>query len=452
MFSFLQRANFSWMRRPIAFVAYPFLWIASKFRQRATPLVPNELEMSMNDPQWGKRPGGNNNGGGDNNKNEGPPDLDEMLRKLNQKLGSLFGNKGGGSTGGSGGPSKAMMGGGLLLGIGLVIAVWLATGFYQIDQRRKGVELRFGKFTQMTGPGLHWRIPYPIETVEEVTVEELRAIEIGYRHNQKKMPAEALMVTEDQNIVDMQFAVQYKIADTESAPRDYLFSDRRPDESVRQVAETAMREIVGKSKMDFVLYEGRTDISVRAKQLMQTMLDEYKTGITVTSVNMQNAQPPEQVQKSFNDVVSAKQIRKQLINEGQAYADAIVPRAKGTASRLMEEAEGHKQRVIANATGEASRFSAVLTEYEKAPGVTRERIYLDVMQRILQNTTKVVVDQKGGQNLLYLPLDKIMEMSGSSQAVADATSRAAQNNAPAASLPTIKPEITRDLRARDNRQ
>ncbi len=449
MFSFLRRFDFSWLSRLVSVAVSPFLLIARKFRSQPTPVLPAEMEMSMNDPQWGKRPGGNKGGG----NNEPPPDLDEMLKKLNQKLGSIFGNKGGAGSGGSGGPSKAMMGGGLLLGIGLVIAVWLATGFYQIDQRRKGVELRFGKFTQMTGPGLHWRIPYPIETVEEVTVEELRAIEIGYRHNQKKIPAEALMVTEDQNIVDMQFAVQYKVSDTESAPREYLFSDRRPDESVRQVAESAMREIVGKSKMDFVLYEGRTDISVRAKKLMQTMLDQYKTGITVTSVNMQNAQPPEQVQKSFNDVVSAKQIRQQSINEGKAYADAIVPRAKGTASRLMEEAEGHKQRVIANAQGDASRFSAVLTEYEKAPAVTRERIYLDVMQRILQNTTKIVVDQKGGQNLLYLPLDKIMEMSGSSQAgSSDTAARSSQNNAPAASLPAIKPESARDLRARDNRQ
>jgi modulator of FtsH protease HflK len=450
MLSFLRLFDFSWSSRLVSVAVSPLLWIARMLRPQPTPAVPAETEMSMNDPQWGKRPGGNKGGGGNN---EGPPDLDEMLKKLNQKLGSIFGNKGGGSSGGSGGPSKAMMGGGLLLGIGLVIAVWLATGFYQIDQRRKGVELRFGKYTQMTGPGLHWRIPYPIETVEEVTVEELRAIEIGYRHNQKKIPAEALMVTEDQNIVDMQFAVQYKVSDTESAPREYLFSDRRPDESVRQVAESAMREIVGKSKMDFVLYEGRTDISERAKKLMQTTLDSYKTGVTVTSVNMQNAQPPEQVQKSFNDVVSAKQIRQQSINEGRAYADAIVPRAKGTASRLMEEAEGHKQRVIANAQGDASRFSAVLTEYEKAPAVTRERIYLDVMQRILQNTTKVVVDQKGGQNLLYLPLDKIMEMSGSPQTGGnDAAARATQSNIPAASLPAIKPESARDLRARDNRQ
>jgi modulator of FtsH protease HflK len=431
----------------VALMSYPFHWFAYKFRMRRGATDVGISEMSMNDPQWGKRP----NGGG--NKNEGPPDLDEMLKKLNQKLGGLFGNKGNNTGGGgNGGPSKAMMGGGLMLGIGLVIAVWLATGFYTVEQGRIGVELRLGKFTQTTKAGLHWRIPYPIETVEVVKAEEVKAIEVGHRNNQKqKMPDEALMLTEDQNIVDVQFAVQYTI----SSPEDYLFSNTKPDDTVRQVAETAMREIVGKSKMDFVLYEGRTDIGVRSKKLMQVILDRYKTGINISTVTMQNAQPPAEVQASFDDVVRAKQFREQLKNEGEAYANEIVPRAKGTAARLMEEAEGHKQRVVANAQGDVSRFTQVLTEYERAPGVTRERMYLDVMQRIMQNTSKVVVDQKGGQNLLYLPLDKLIEASGgssaSSAAVSDATPR--PGTATTNTIPAITPEASRarDLRARETR-
>jgi modulator of FtsH protease HflK len=333
-----------------------------------------------------------------------------------------------------------------------VIAVWLATGFYTVEQGRIGVELRLGKFTQTTKAGLHWRIPYPIETVEVVKAEEVKAIEVGHRNNQKqKMPDEALMLTEDQNIVDVQFAVQYTI----SSPEDYLFSNTKPDDTVRQVAETAMREIVGKSKMDFVLYEGRTDIGVRSKKLMQVILDRYKTGINISTVTMQNAQPPAEVQASFDDVVRAKQFREQLKNEGEAYANEIVPRAKGTAARLMEEAEGHKQRVVANAQGDVSRFAQVLAEYERAPGVTRERMYLDVMQRIMQNTSKVVVDQKGGQNLLYLPLDKLIEASGgssaSSAAVSDATPR--PGTATTNTIPAITPEASRarDLRARETR-
>ena len=436
----------------LAALVYPLAWVKFKFMNKFRGgVTANETEMSMNDPQWGKRP----------NKNEnGPPDFDEIVRKFNQKLNGLFGKKSastGGGDGGNqfGGPSKAVMGGGFLFAIGLAIAVWLASGFYIVETGRKGIELRLGKYKQTTGAGLNWRLPYPVESHEIVNIDNVEVIEIGHRNNQKtKVPEEAQMLTEDQNIVDVQFAVQYTLR----SPEDFLFNNKDPKEAVKQVAETAMREIVGKSKMDFVLYEGRADIGARAKILMQTLLDRYKTGIQISTVTMQNAQPPQPVQASFDDAVRAKQIREQLKNEGEAYANDILPKARGSAARLLEEAEGYKQTVVANAQGDASRFSQILTEYEKAPGVTRERIYLDVMQQIMQNSSKVLVDQKAGQNLLYLPLDKIMQMqapttgydgASAESAIARAAASAPQ---PAPSAPVTTPDArARDPRARENR-
>ena len=348
-------------------------------------------------------------------------------------------------AGGSGGPSAAMMGGGFAVAAGLVISVWLASGFYIVDEGKRGVELRLGKYIQTTQPGPRWHWPYPVETVEVVNVSQLQSVEIGHRNNQKtKVREESLMLTEDQNIVDVQFAVQYTL----KSPEEYLFNNRNADEAVRQVGETAMREIVGKSKMDFVLYEGRGDIAARATVLMQRILDRYKTGILISSVNLQNAQPPEQVQASFDDAVRAKQDLQRLKNEGEAYANDILPKAKGAAARLLEEANGHKQRVIASAQGDASRFTQVLAEYDKAPGVTRERLYIDMMQQVLQNTSKVVVDQKGGNSLLYLPLDKLIQSS----AVQGATASVPVDSSPRPATvaePVVPPiEARRDLRNR----
>ncbi len=387
----LDRSLLLW---PLAAAWYPFALLRHKIAvRRAAPEA--AVEMSMNDPQWGKRDG----------KNEGPPDLNEILDKLNRKLSGLFGGSGGGSNN-AGGSNNSAMSGGIALAAGLAISIWLASGFYIVEEGKRGIELRLGRYTQTTMPGPRWRIPYPIETYEIVDVSQVRAIEVGHRNNQKtKVKEEALMLTEDQNIVDVQFAVQYIL----KSPEEFLFNNKDPQEAVRQVAETAMREIVGKSKMDFVLYEGRADIGARSKALMQAILDRYKTGIQISTVTMQNAQPPEQVQDSFNDAVRAKQDRERLKNEGEAYANDILPKARGQAARLTEEAQGYKQRVIADAQGNASRFTQTLAEYEKAPGVTRERMYLDTMQEIMKNSSKVLVDQKGGQNLLYLPLDKIMQ-------------------------------------------
>ena len=351
--------------------------------------------MALNDPNWGKR------------GNEGPPDLDELWRRLNQKLGSLFGGKGGGNA--PQGPSARQMGGGFGLLMVMVLLVWLASGFYIVDEGQRGVVLRFGKFLQTNQPGPRWHLPWPIESVEIVNVSEVRTVEVGYRNSVRtKVPNESLMLTDDENIIDLQFAVQYIRAN----PEEYLFLNRDADQAVIQVAESAIREVVGKNKMDFVLNEGRAQVAAKAQELMQVILDRYKTGISISQVTMQNAQPPEQVQAAFDDVNKANQDRERQKNEGQAYANDVVPKARGTAARLTQEAEGYRQRVIANAEGEASRFRQIVAEYSKAPGVMRERLYLDMMQQVLTNSSKIVVDQKAGNNLLYLPLDKLMQLNG----------------------------------------
>ena len=356
--------------------------------------------MAWNDPQWGNK---------DNRKNSGPPDLDEIWKRLNERLNGLFGGKGGGSGGGDGFSSGELPGGGKLVGllIGALVLVWVASGFYIVNTGERGVVLRFGQYVETTEPGPRWHLPWPVEAREIVNVDQVRTIEIGYRTNVKsKVLKESLMLTDDENIIDLQFAVQYILKD----PKEFLFINRAPEDTVLQVAETAMREIVGKSKMNFVLYEGRADIAARAKVLMQQILDRYKTGISISQVTLQNIQPPEQVQAAFDDAVKAGQDRERLKNEAEAYFNDVVPRARGVASRLKEEAEGYKLSVIANAEGEASRFVQIFTEYQKAPQVTRQRLYLDTMQTVMNNTSKILVDQKGGNSLLYLPLDKLQQI------------------------------------------
>jgi len=360
--------------------------------------------MSLNDPQWGKRPGG---GSG----NQGPPDLDELWRTFSKKFNKIFarhGTEGNGSGSGEP-PSFKQLGSGIGLLLGLILVVWLTSGFYIVVEGQRGVVLTFGKFSETTNAGLRWRLPYPIQSHEIVELTSVRTVEVGYRNNVKtKVLRESLMLTDDENIIDIQFAVQYILKD----PEDYLFNNRRPEEAVLQAAETAFREIVGKNKMDYVLYEGREQVAVAGQKLMQEILDRYKTGIAISKVTMQNAQPPEQVQAAFDDAVRAKQDLERQKNEGQAYYNDVVPKARGTAARLMEEAEGYRQRVIANAEGEAARFKSVVVEYNKAPGVTRDRLYLDTMQQILSSTSKVMVDARAGSQMLYLPLDKIIQMSG----------------------------------------
>lgn len=353
--------------------------------------------MSLNDPQWGKKGGGS-----------GPPDLDELWRSFNQKLNGVLGGKGGGGGPSVRPPSMRQIGGGAGMLAVLVLVVWLASGFYTVDEKARGVVFTFGKYSETTSPGLRWRLPFPFQSQEIVNLSSVRTVEVGYRNNVRtKVLKESIMLTDDENIIDIQFAVQYTLKD----PLDYLFNNRQPDDTVLQAAETAFREVVGGSKMDFVLYEGREEVSAKGQQLIQDILDRYKTGIAISRVTLQNAQPPEQVQAAFDDAVKAKQDLERQKNEGQAYFNDVVPKARGAASRLTEEAQGYRQRVLANAEGEASRFKQVLAEYEKAPQVTRDRMYIETVQQIMSSTSKILLDAKSSGNLLYLPLDKIMQMS-----------------------------------------
>ncbi|GBG15933.1 membrane protease subunit HflK [Novimethylophilus kurashikiensis] len=383
--------------------------------------------MASNDPGWGGK------------KNDGPPDLDEIMRDLTRRLNSLFGKGGKNGAPQASTPSQNPFGIGL---IGALIAViWLGTGFYIVDQGKRGVVLRFGKHVETTMPGPRWHMPYPIESVDVVNLEQVRTIEVGYRGHAELGPGrsrelrESLMLTDDENIIDLQFAVQFNLKN----PEDFLFNNRDTEEAVRGTAETAIREIVGKSRMDFVLYEGRSEVAAQAKKLMQDILDRYHSGINIVSVTMQNAQPPEQVQAAFDDAVKAGQDLERQKNEGQAYANDVIPKARGNAARLLEEAAGYKQRVINEAQGNASRFSQVLEQYEKAPQVTRERLYLEAQEQILSNSSKVMVDQKGNGSMLYLPLDKLMNAPGSAAA--------APAPATTAPVPSVNPDA--EARSRD---
>ncbi|MCP5268737.1 MAG: FtsH protease activity modulator HflK [Zoogloeaceae bacterium] len=391
--------------------------------------------MSLNDPQWGNRGSGDNgkNGGG-KRPNQGPPDLEELWRDFNRKLSGMLNKKGGGNNGGNDGGGRPpvefnpkFLGGGIGLLVVLLLIVWLASGIYIVDAAQRGVVLQFGKFKQTTEPGLNWRLPYPIQSHELVNLTGVRTVEVGYRGSERnKVLKEALMLTDDENIINIQFAVQYVLKD----PVEYVFQNRHPDDAVLQVAETAIREIVGKSRMDFVLYEGREQVAATASSLMQEILDRYKTGILISKVTMQNAQPPEQVQAAFDDAVKAGQDRERQKNEGQAYANDVIPKAQGTSARLGQEAEGYKARMISTAEGDASRFRQIQGEYAKAPEVTRQRMYLDTMQTIYSNTSKVMVDAKGQGNLLYLPLDKLMGAAGALPAVATNTDSAIAPRSP----------------------
>ncbi len=389
--------------------------------------------MSLNDPQWGRRP------------NQGPPDLDEILREFNRKLNNLFGRRGGGGDEPPRGGDVKRFGGGAGLLLGFIVVVWLASGFYIVNEGQRGVVLRFGEYSVTTMPGPRWHLPYPVESAEVVNLDQVRTVEVGYRNNVKsKVLKESLMLTDDENIVDVQFADQYVL----KSPTDYLFKSRSPDDAVLQAAETAVREIVGKSSMDFVVFEGRAEVAARAHKLMQEILDRYGTGINISKVTMQNAQPPEQVQAAFDDAVKAGQDRERQKNEGQAYANDVIPRARGMAARLQQEAEGYRQRVIEQSEGDAARFRQILAEYNKAPQVTRQRLYIESMQEIMSNTTKVMIDQKGGSNLTYLPLDKIMEMSRGS--AADAKSKPAEQ-APSPDASTARSREAFRSRAREGR-
>ena len=323
----------------------------------------------------------------------------------------------------------------------VIFLVWLATGFYIVDQGSRGVVLTFGENTAITLPGPRWHIPYPIETVEIVNQEQVRTIEVGYRslgEGATQQLKESLMLTGDENIIDLQFAVQYNLKSVE----DFLFNNRSVEGSVRGAAETAIREVVGKSDMDFVLYEGREEIAIKTKSLMQSILDLYQTGINITSVTMQNAQPPQQVQAAFDDAVKAKQDLERQKNEGQAYANDIVPKARGTASRLTAEANGYKISIENEALGNASRFDQILAEYIRAPEVTKKRLFLETQEQIMSTVSKIIIDQKGSNSLLYLPLDKIIQNSSRNNNEAVDPSQASSQTNPDVSASDVINSLT----------
>ncbi|HEX3142322.1 MAG TPA: FtsH protease activity modulator HflK, partial [Rhizobacter sp.] len=349
-------------------------------------------------------------------RGDGPPDLDELWRDFNRKLSGLFGGKGGQRPNGSGGnggpnfqPDMKNAGLGLSLVAGLVVLIWAASGFFIVQEGQQAVVTSFGKFTRTVDAGFNWRFPYPFQASEVVGVTQLRSVEVGRNAVvQATGLRESSMLTKDENIVDIRFTVQYRLKDA----RAYLFENKSPDDAVVQAAESAVREIVGKSEMDSVLYEQRDAISIQLIKSVQAQLDRLNTGILIVNVNVGSVQAPEQVQAAFDDAFRAGADREKAKNEGQAYANDVIPKAKGSAARLHEEAEAYKARVIARAEGDAQRFNSVLAEYQKAPAVTRDRIYIDTMQQIYSSVSKVLVDSRNNSNLLYLPLDKLVQQAG----------------------------------------
>ncbi len=467
---------------------------------------PNEPPKAQdNKPTEPNKPthGGSGNGGKPPNKGDEPPDLEEVWKEFKEKISELFGNKpkpksnrptsadlgpkkgvppqGQNSSANNASTTTQTSSGGFgqgpspqaLYAIGstlfaVLAVVWLATGFYIVQEGQVAVVTQFGKYSDTTGAGLHWRLPYPIQNDQRVDISRVRKVEIGTKAKSGAARLkEALMLTDDENIVDVQFEVQYRIR--EGGAPGFLFSSRSPENAVMQAAESAMREEVGRRTIDEVLNKGRQDVANAVEKRIQNILDRYKirrtdvakeayfdSGILITAVAIQNAQPPEPVQAAFDDAVKAVQDKERAISEGQAYANDVVPRAKGSASRLLSEAEGYKQQVEQTAQGDAARFKSVVTEYAKAPAVTRQRMYLDTMQQVFASTSKVVVDTKGNGNMLYLPLDKIISQTGAeSQRVASETAaaNAGANAPPANTAASAAPKDGKDtgLRTRDLR-
>ena len=396
-----------------------------------------------------------------NNRNDGPPDLDALWRDFNRKLNGLFGGRKGGGPNRSGGEPPSGRGGapfqpdmksagigvGLVLGVGALL--WLGSGFFIVQEGQRAVVTTFGKYTKTTDAGFQWRFPSPIQNHEVVAVSQLQSVDVGRSTvGQATGLADSSMLTLDENIVDIRFTVQYRRADA----REYLFENNRPDEAVVQAAESAVREIVGRSRVDLVLYEQRDAIAADLVKSIQAQLDRLKAGIIVANVNMQSVQVPEAVQAAFNDAVKAGADRDRFKNEGQAYASTVIPQARGAAARLKEEADGYKARVVAQAEGDGQRFRSVLNEYQKAPAVTRDRLYLETMQSVYSNVSKVMVDSRSGSNLLYLPLDKLMQQAGASAPGQPAAAAAPSTmGAPVASGVDVRSRDGTNSRARDSR-
>ncbi|MFZ4502895.1 MAG: FtsH protease activity modulator HflK [Methylovulum sp.] len=361
--------------------------------------------MSWNEPGGDKKDPWS--GRGDQNS---PPDLDEAIRSIQEKLTNLFAGTGGGGSSSeqpsSGRPMKSLS----IIGAGVAFVLWGASGFYIVDEGNHGVETRFGQYIGITQSGLHWHIPAPFERVDLVNVKQQRFIEVGYRSGGSEqfkgsVPKEALMLTKDENYVDVRLAVQYQVKDA----KQFLFNIVNPAATLKQVTESAQRGVIGGSTMDFVLTEGRSEIVTQIKKEIQDVMDSYQSGVQVTSVNLQDAQPPEQVQNAFADAIKAREDEQRLINEAEAYSNDVVPKARGAAARKLQEAEGYKEQILAQAEGDTVRFTKLYAEYKKAPEITRKRMYIESIEAVLSETSKVMVDVKGGNNMMYLPLDKLVE-------------------------------------------
>jgi membrane protease subunit HflK len=430
------------------------------------PAVPM---LSLNDrpaapPRWGHKPK-SNEGRRPNNKNDsdGPPDLDQLWRDFNQRLNRLFGGKRGGD-GGSFRPDARGIGLTATVVGAIAVLIWLASGAFIVQEGQVGIVTTFGRLSHVTGAGFNWRWPAPFQAHETVNTAQVQTAEIGYRANvRNKQPSEALMLTGDENIVDVQFSVQYKIKD----PVAWVFNNRDQVETVRDAAETVVRELVGQNKMDTVLYDGRDKLAAQAREAIQRMIDRYKLGADVVGVTMQSVQPPDQVAPAFADAGKAQEERARSRSEAQAIADDILPQAKGRAARLVQDAEGYRAQVVNQAPGAAARFDKVVAEYAKAPAVTRDRMYIETMQQVLSSTSKVMIDTKAGTNQIYLPLDRLLAQSTANEAARGSGSgpmmapppNPAQAQQPQPAQPPAAPaqpeasngesNRTRDLRSRD---
>ncbi len=376
--------------------------------------------MAWNEPGKGQDPWG-----GGPQKGDGPPDLDEVWKQFRQRFG-----RGGGGGGGQGGPGMGSRG--VFLIILAAVAVWGFSGFYTVDDAERAVVLQFGKYHSTMGAGLHWRIPSPVQSVEIVNVDAIRNV-----------ADRAKMLTQDENIIDLDIAVQYKV----NSPEDFLFKLREPDDTLRQALRSAVREVVGKEKMDFILTEGRAEVELRTRDLLQEALDSYASGLIVTEVNLKDAQPPEPVQDAFADAIRAREDFQRLINEAEAYSNDIIPKAGGNAARQVAEAEGYRERVVAQAEGEAARFNLLLKEYERAPQVTRKRLYLETMESVLANSSKVVVDSEAGNQMLYLPLDQLMKQRGMTEGLSSGVTSGSGSSSGTSDSRTPSSRV-QDLRSR----
>ena len=376
--------------------------------------------MSWNDPDDKNNPW--KSGG-----NKGPADLDAIVRDLQRKLSGLLGGRGSGNGASNGGTGRRASGGLLSSALMLLVAVWAFTGFYQVNDAERGIVLRFGAFQNIAQPGLRWHIPWPVESVETINTNVV-----------ERFPYQGSMLARDENIVLVDLVVQFRRTD----PEAYLFNMRAPEETLGDITGSAIREVIGKNVLDFILTEGRAEIAAQAQALIQMTVDTYGAGLTIYEVNLQEANFPGDVEASVQDAIKAREDKERMSFEAEAYANDIIPNARGSAARALLDAEGYRARVIADAEGEASRFSQILFEYEKAPGVTRQRMYIETLEEILANSTKVLLDTpEGGSNLIYLPLDRLMER------------REPQSNLVPLANPTIgdSSNSSARLRARDTR-